>query len=212
MCRQVLLSLCMLWFFSPAIDTSAAEPEAEKSTLALERLRGAIQAEIDGDVLARDRLLAETLMLESQFAPAHWYQGRIASEDGRWLEVQQAIDEANSLTLLEEYERYRSTQAANVSGNWNAAMWWRATRARVSVQIALDERRVERSRPCSGTHGVGDVLVGNEWVSAEEQQIILAPRVEERVPATNSTAARSPGYFRLCKMARAVIVTPPWMN
>ncbi len=171
LCRLSLL-LVVPWL---AIDgrVNAAEPDANDANLAVQLLREAIQAEIDGDILARERLLIESESLQSQLAPAHWYQGRVSSGDGQWLTAEEAMDEAKSNTLLKKYEEFRSTQRSDIAGSWNTAVWcatWglgEQCRAHLLNIVLRDPDHV------AARMALGHVLVGNEWVTTEDQRLMF---------------------------------------
>ncbi len=59
---------------------NASDPDTLKQATAL--VSQAIQSEVDGDLVSRDRLLKEACHLDSEFAPARWLQGQVKSMDG----------------------------------------------------------------------------------------------------------------------------------
>ena len=99
----------------------ASDPATTEKALQL--VVQAIQAEIDGDLLSRQRLLSEAQQTEADFAPSNWLRGQVIDEMGAWISVDQAIERAKSDKLLTSYEAMRANQPATIQGNLEAAVW-----------------------------------------------------------------------------------------
>lgn len=160
--RSIGLLLVGLTFSS----VNASDPDAVKQASAL--VGQAIQAEIDGDLVGRDRMLKEATQIDATFAPAHWLQGQVFL-NGKWTSIEDSVREAKSNRALAEYESMRAMQPASVQGNWQAAQWCakngmaRQCRAHLENILMLDHDNQAARK------ALGHQLVGNDWLTPADQ-------------------------------------------
>ena len=146
---------------------NASDPDTLKQATAL--VGQAIQSEIDGDLVSRDRLLKEACHLDSEFAPARWLQGQVKSVDGKWTSVEESVTTAQSNRLLAEYESMRSRQPASVEGNWQAAQWCAKNGMMAQCRAHLENIIVLDHDNKAARAALGHQLVGHDWVSPADQ-------------------------------------------
>jgi hypothetical protein len=159
-CSGIVVLLCG--------SLSSAEPDA-----ALDRALGlvneALQAEVTGDLLCRERLLTESQHAAPQCGPTNWFNGRVLIGEDKWATVDESIELAKSDTQLDNYEAMRAKQPASVYGNWQAAQWCAkqgmAAQCRAHLEnILVLEHDHEAARKLLGHH-----LVGNDWLTPQDQ-------------------------------------------
>lgn len=153
-------------------DATAVDPA--RTQRAAELVSQSIQAEIEGEISARDRYLSEALHEDEQFAPAHWYRGQVMHEDGSWLLVEEAIEKAKTDKLLAEYEAMRAQQPASVEGNWQAAIWCAKNKLPLQCRAHLENILMLDHDNATARKALGHQLVGNEWLTTEDQAAMAA--------------------------------------
>ncbi len=146
---------------------NASDPDALKQATVL--VSQAIQSEVDGDLVSRDRLLKEACQLDSEFAPARWLQGQVISMDGKWASVEESVTAAQSNKLLADYESMRSQQPASVQGNWQAAQWCAKNGMMPQCRAHLENIIVLDHDNQAARTALGHQLVGHDWVSPADQ-------------------------------------------
>ncbi|MFO0942027.1 MAG: polymorphic toxin-type HINT domain-containing protein [Pirellulales bacterium] len=151
-------------------SANASDPDAVMQASAL--VGQAIQAEIDGDLVGRDRMLKEATQIDATFAPAHWLQGQVFI-NGKWTTIEDSISDAKSNRILAEYESMRAMQPASVQGNWQAAQWCAkngmATQCRAHLEniLMLDHDNQEARKL------LGHQLVGADWLTPADQARLI---------------------------------------
>lgn len=149
-----------------------AEPNPE-----LERALGlvgqALQAEIDGDLLGRERLLTESEQAAPESGPANWFAGRVLDADGKWTTIEEAMDQAKANKKLDEYEAMRSQLPASVQGNWQAARWCAQQGMAAQCRAHLENIIVLDHDHAAARQVLGHQLVGNDWLTPQDQQQLV---------------------------------------
>ncbi len=87
-CFLVCRSLASLY----SIKSYASDPNLDQ---AMELVDKALKAEMEGDLLSRERYLKEASQLQSQLGAANWFQGNLLGDNGKWQSIQESIDSAN---------------------------------------------------------------------------------------------------------------------
>jgi hypothetical protein len=141
-----------------------SESAPSQTALAAERAAEALQAEIDGDFLKRQRLLAEV----SGFRPVQWQTGHVF-EAGKWLEIEESVEQASQKSELDQYERRRAVLTDTLSNHMSLAVWCAskglADRCRSHLNRVLEfdsDNSVARM-------ALGYQLVNGRWMSPNEQ-------------------------------------------
>ena len=102
--------------------TSAAEdgvPDSDEKSDSNSVVQAALQAEVDGDTLRREALLAHALERDPRHLAARWHSGHVRIDD-RWLTVEQAEQGA-----VAAYRQLRDRHAGNLAGEVSLARWCR---------------------------------------------------------------------------------------
>lgn len=152
-----------------AVPLPGATPNANREQ-AVRLVEQAVQAEIDGDFLGRERFLAKAQHLEPDFAPVRWYQGQVVGMDGQWLSVDEAVDQAASNKLLADYEAYRAKQQASIAGNWQAASWCAKNALGSQCRAHLMNILMFDADHVGARQALGHQLLGGDWISPEDQR------------------------------------------
>lgn len=119
--RNDLASHVLVAIVTIAPMLSASDPATTKNALKL--VAQAAQAEIDGDLLSRERFLNEAKQSDPNYAPANGLRGKAIGSDRSWGSLDQAIEQAKSDKLLANYEAMRAEQPPTIQGNLQAAVW-----------------------------------------------------------------------------------------
>lgn len=191
--RSVGRSIGLLLLGATLSSANPSDPDAVKQAALL--VGQAIQAEIEGDLLGRDRMLKEATQLDGNFAPARWLQGHVQGNDGNWATIEESIVAAKSNRLLADYEAMRATLPASVQGNWQAAQWCAKNgmamqcRAHLENILMLDhDNQVARKL-------LGHQLVGNDWLTPADQARMIQ-RAEFVRLSKEKYAAKIDGLLR----------------
>lgn len=133
-----------------------------------ERVAAALEAEVEGDFLKRQRLLS----MSEDFAPAKWQTGHVF--DGEWQDVDASIEDAKQNQLLIQYEQRRSSLRDTMQNHLALARW-------CSENGLLDQCRAHLNRVLSfepnhqfARSTLGYRRLGNEWLSPEQLAEIQA--------------------------------------
>ncbi|MFN3191474.1 MAG: polymorphic toxin-type HINT domain-containing protein [Aureliella sp.] len=128
----------------------------------------ALKAEVEGDVLARERYLNEARIAQPNSSAHHWYQGRLLGLDGSWVSVDEAIELSKTQPLFDEYRAFRATQPANVVGQWNVAVWCAKHGLPMQCRAHLSNILMRDPEHKPARLALGHQLIQGEWMSPEE--------------------------------------------
>jgi hypothetical protein len=160
----------------PISTAICAEPDTNLE-LALGLVNQALQAEIDGDLLGRERLLNESEHAAPLCPPANWFSGRMQNDAGKWVTVDETIERAQLNQQLDEYEAMRAQQPASVQGNWQAAQWCAQQGMAAQCRAHLENMIVLDHDNAAARKILGHTLVGEHWLTPDDQ-LRLAQRAE----------------------------------
>lgn len=167
MSRNALASLVLVAIVTIGPTLSASDPVTTEKALKL--VAQAVQAEIDGDLLSREKFLSEAKQTECDFAPANWLRGQVISADGSWVTVDQAIDQAKSDELLASYESMRAEQPPTIQGNLQAAAWCAKNKLLLQCRAHIENVLNFDADHQLARKLLGHVQAGHEWLTLEEQ-------------------------------------------
>ncbi len=156
---------------STSAITHAADPDTATRATAFQLMGQALQAEMDGDLLARERLLSEAEQVDARFAAPLWYQGLISGTDGCH-SVQDAIELARDNSVLAEYEQERSQHLNTVSDHWTMAMWCAQHRLGEQCRAHLLNILLQDPDHMPARRTLGHQLVDNEWVTPADRRLL----------------------------------------
>lgn len=163
------IGLLLLGLLPLATKCHAADPAPKDANfdVAAANVADALQAEAEGDFLARQRLLAEADQAVD-FAPAKWHQGMLKAADGTWVDIETSMESVGQDVALAEYERRRAGLTDNLQNHLTLAQW-------CAQQKLLDQSRSHLARVLSidpdnvvARRALGYQLVNGEWISPEE--------------------------------------------
>lgn len=167
MSRNALASLVLVAIVTTGPTLSASDPATTEKALKL--VAQAVQAEIDGDLLSREKFLSEAKQTEYDFAPANWLRGQVISADGSWVSVDQAIEQAKSDELLASYEAMRAEQPPTIQGNLQAAAWCAKNKLPLQCRAHIENVLNFDADHQLARKLLGHVQVGHEWLTPQEQ-------------------------------------------
>ena len=155
-------------FGSFAVATEPATTEAQRIE-AQQVANKALAAEADGDFIARQRLLQESVLLDNDCLLAKSQKGEVQSEVG-WLSVEECIEQLQKNATIAEYEQQRGTEELNAEQHFSLAQWCLQRRLipqayghlnRV-IQLDSDHELARRA--------LGFQRFGTEWISPSQLQ------------------------------------------
>ncbi len=165
-----------------ALDSDATSEESLKQ--AADYVADALNAEAKGDLIARQRLLAEAAAV-ADFAPAQWQLGKLREGDGEWLDINASIENLANDKKLSEYERRRGAANDRFSEHVAMAAW-------CARQGLLDQSRAHLNRAmefepdnAQVRQALGFRFVGGEWISPER-----VVEFTERIEGTRQSVAK----------------------
>lgn len=167
MSRKALASLVSVAIVTIGPTLSASDPVTTEKALKL--VVQAVQAEIDGELLSREKFLSEAKQTEDNFAPANWLRGQVISADGSWVTVDQAIEQAKSDELLTSYEAMRAEQPPTIQGNLQAAAWCAKNKLPLQCRAHIENVLNFDADHQLARKLLGHLQVGHEWLTLEEQ-------------------------------------------
>lgn len=181
----------------------------ENRQLATEIVSQALQAEVDGDLLKRKRLLAEAVELSHDFEHAKWYSGVILENDRQWRTIEESIAHHRDDKGLDQYEKRRSGLPNTVEGHWEMAVW--CAKKRLVDQSAAHLQRIIQIDPqhVGARTALGHQPLGDDWISPQEMQEMAersqwakesmeryGPQVSRLMQRVLTSPQRSRGKFR----------------
>jgi len=132
----------------------------------------ALQAEMRGDQVARQKLLQEAISLSEEFAPAQWHLGKILDFDLQWRDIDQSIGTHVENKLLDQYERNRMRQADTVESHWQFASWCAQNKLKPQCLAHL-HRMIQIDTNHAGARNVlGHLPFAGQWLTLEDQQLM----------------------------------------
>lgn len=167
MSRKALASLVLVATVIIGPPLSASDPAMTEKALKL--VAQAVQAEIDGDLLSREKFLNEAKQTEYNFAPANWLRGQVISADGSWVTVDEAIEQGKSDKLLASYEAMRAEQPPTIQGNLQAAAWCAKNKLPLQCRAHIENVLNFDADHQLARKLLGHVQAGHEWLTLEEQ-------------------------------------------
>ncbi len=155
-----------------AVACLAAEPSSSPSTVAAtkqaqELVTSALQAEGEGDFLARQRLLQSAEACAADCPELKWQQGLVRIDD-QWLSIDSCVDKAADNKLLAEYESRRA-QLIDAPQNHLAMAEWCVSQQLLPQARAHYERVIQTdSDHVVARVALGYQLVSGEWISPQQ--------------------------------------------
>ncbi|MEM8734053.1 MAG: polymorphic toxin-type HINT domain-containing protein [Planctomycetota bacterium] len=156
-----------------AAETPSPSSSESASKVANELAAEALKAECNGDLLQRQRLLAEAENAPDDSALAKSQLGQVQI-DGRWLSVEQCVDSISRNVSLAEYERRRSRVQSTAENHFSFGRWCVSVglipqaKAHFERAIELDAGHTPAKR------ALGYQQAGQEWISPEQIQELRA--------------------------------------
>jgi hypothetical protein len=166
--------------------------------LATQAVREALQHEVYGLDAERARLLAEAVQHDSKLDAAHWQQGQVKDDHGKWIEHDLAGAFPGTAAKLAEYERVRAKHPDTVDGQLAIANWC-AKRKLVQQERAHLTHLLEFSPDHGEARGrLGFVRSGGGWISNTE----IATSQEQQASAERDLKTWRPVVLEILKDLR----------
>lgn len=147
----------------------AADPDSNSRMAASKLVGEALRAEMRGELLARQRLLQEAYLVDSNYPAHQWFRGRILANDGGWLTIDQVIGEAASSKLLHVYESTRASHNDDVLGNWKMARWCAQNGLADQCRAHLLNVVLHDPEHSGARAALGHISVGGNWLTPEDR-------------------------------------------
>ena len=180
-CRRLSLLAAALSLLALPAHVRAADPDSKESSVvvnsASQIVAAALRSEAEGDLVARDRLLNQAAMADSQCAAAQWHRGLIKTERGTWQSVEDCFSAKDAGGELATYEARRDVAPDSVLGQWELAAWCLDNGYDQQGRAHL-QRLLELSPDHAGARRLlGFRNMGGDWVSTTQVEQ-LSKRVE----------------------------------
>ncbi len=157
-------------------DTFAADPVATGSSpTESQRVEAqqvavkALEAEAEGDFLARQRLLKEAELLDGECALARSQNKEVRVDNG-WMSIDECIDKIGKNGLIAEYERLRGANELTIEQHYMLADW--CLKRQLTLQAYGHLNRIIQLDPDHepALRALGYQQVGTEWISPAQLQ------------------------------------------
>lgn len=162
-CGLCLLNAAVVAIAADVGSNSTAEPQSSAS----QYVTRALQAEAEGNLVERDRLLALAAKTDARCEAAQWQLGylRVA---GRWQSIEDCLATTDGGTSLDAYEARRLIALDNSASQWELALW--CTQNRHPDQARAHARRTIELEPnhVAARRLLGFRYVDGQWISAAE--------------------------------------------
>ncbi len=173
--RLALNTLCVLSL--GATLTTAAEPASSAIDSpvqqASEFVTAALQAEAEGDFLARQRLLQSAENCAGDCPELKWQSGYVKVND-TWLSIDDCVAKVNDSKSLAEYESRRLQLADTLQNHLSLAQWCLDQKL-VPQARAHFERVVQfDSDHVAARVALGYQLIAGEWISPQQMAVWAA--------------------------------------
>ncbi len=172
-------TITVLWLIScGTVSTLAAEATPKPTVIAAnqqaqEFVTSALQAEADGDLLARQHLLQSAQACAADCPELKWQQGYVQVND-EWLSIDSFVNKAAGYQLLSDYESRRSELTDTLPNHLVLAQWC-VSRKLVPQARAHYERVIQiDSDHVTARLALGHQLVAGEWISPQQISVWAA--------------------------------------
>ena len=168
-CFLRLGTLVLVLIASPSSSRLLAFPINDPEDYSSSLLQSALEAEANGDLLARQRLLSEAALEDSGSDAVKWATGLIQDDEGKWQEIADAVAVGKSDPKIAEYESKRAGLADTLDNQLSLARW--CSKSGLDLQASAHLNRVllfEEDHQVA-RRMLGFVWSGERWVSATER-------------------------------------------
>ncbi len=169
MSRRYLKRLLALSFVLGSLGCgNASANDGASSTSATDLVAKALDAEARGELVQRERLLAQAASLAMNLPEAHWYSGKVRTNTGKWLSVEESVQAASEQNVLSAYEKQRTAKPDTIDGHWQLATW--CANRKLSDQCVAHLNAIIKADPdhLAARNALGFRLIDNEWVGPDK--------------------------------------------
>ena len=172
-----VVALVSAGFFSA--NFASAQTKAQRYAAANQLVAEALHREVYGDAEDRNELLHEAIAHDPSLPEANWHLGRV-KQRGKWVDFQDAADEAKTNPRLQEYRRLREEAEQTVAGQMALADWCREhdlheqEEAHLWAIIELSPNHVTARRR------LGHIRVDGMWTTPQERRDQFEELVSQR--------------------------------
>lgn len=147
---------------------SAFANDGINSTSPTSLVAQALDAEARGELVQRERLLAQAASMAKNLPEANWFSGKVLASNGKWLSVDESIEAASEHNLLIAYERQRAAKPDTINGHWQLATW--CASRKLSDQCVAHLNAIIKADPDheAARNALGYRMVDNEWIAPEK--------------------------------------------
>ncbi len=161
-----LFGIIAFGFFANATEPATTEARRIESQ---QLANQALAAEIEGDFIARQRLLRESELLNSDCLLAKSQKGEVQSEVG-WLSVEECVEQLKKNAMIAEYEQRRGTDDLNVEQHFALAQWC-LQRGLIPQAYGHLNRVIQMDSDHElARRALGFQRIGAEWISPSQLQ------------------------------------------
>ncbi len=162
----VFVAYGMLWM-PAALYAGDPTEDAEK---ARELVYKALEAEANGSVAERKKLLSDAITLSEKYAPARWHLGQVLDLDNTWRDVEASVSIHREKRLLEKYEHHRSQLTNSVADHWKLALWCAENRLGQQCAAHLHQVVQQDSNHVGARTALGHLVFAGRWMTIDEQR------------------------------------------
>ncbi len=157
--------------------TLAAEPVPDQLNSATQQakefVQAALEAEAEGDFLARQSLLQSAASCAADYPALKWQKGYVKFED-TWLSIDDFVDKAAEDPLLAEYESRRAQLSETLQHHLALAQWCAERKLHPQARAHFERVIQFDSDHIAARFALGYQLIAGEWISPQQMAIWAA--------------------------------------
>ncbi|MFO0942669.1 MAG: polymorphic toxin-type HINT domain-containing protein [Pirellulales bacterium] len=169
MSRRILKRFLLASFVLGALaGLTASANDGVNSTNPTGLVAQALEAEAKGELVQRERFLAQASSIAKNLPEVNWFSGKVRASNGKWLSIDESVDAASEHNLLNAYEKMRASKPDTIEGHLQLATWC-ATRT-LTEQCEAHLNAIIKADPdhVGARNALGYRMVDNEWVAPEK--------------------------------------------
>lgn len=151
----------------PAVEADQASEAKQAAAQVHEYLVSALQAEAEGDFLARQRLLQSAALCGLESPELKWQQGYVGIGE-RWVTLDDCVEQVSGDSRLADYEARRDKLLDTWQNHLALAQWCAAQKLLPQARAHFERVLQFNSDEVTARVALGYRLIAGEWISPEQ--------------------------------------------